>query len=427
MSANPSVTSANTTTLVHEITSKLKNGTNVFLTGGAGVGKSFTTNLVKENFKNPILLAPTGIAAAHIKGETIHSFFGFPVDKEAGLRKLSDTEIKVLTDIYKNFDLLIIDEISMVADYLLNWIGIRLGELDVEIPVMVVGDFYQLPPVGIDEDEDVNFAFESHFWREMQFEKIELTHIYRTDNVVFSKALGDLRIGNITEKASAIIKKLSLQNDSDDYTHLYSTNNQAFWHNKKMLDKIYARTYVYDLHEEFIGDSALKTERDAFDDKIRQLKSKFEKKLFLKEGALVMYTHNKKELGIYNGKKGIVTKLEKDKIFVDGKEVEMEEIEVYIYKRRQKNGQKYIEKKQIGIVRQFPIKLAYAITIHKSQGMSIDGLRVDLTKIFAPGQAYVALSRAMNPEKTYIKLSGRVLDEVFYPHPKVVDFYKNKI
>jgi ATP-dependent exoDNAse (exonuclease V) alpha subunit len=402
-----------------EVTAKLRNGTNVFLTGGAGVGKSHNLNLIKQNFNAPIVVAPTGIAAAHIKGETIHSFFRFPIDKEAGLRALNDTKKAELQEIFSKFDLLIIDEISMVGDYLLNWIGIRFTELGVDMPVLVVGDFYQLPPV--DPDGDINFSFDSHFWREKSFETVELTEVFRTKNSEFSKVLNDLRVGNITTRAKEYVKQMKKNENSDEFTHLYSTNKKAFEHNKKMLSYIKAKPYFYNLVEKFFGDG--ESDEKLFEFKKKQLRAKFENRLYLKEGALVMFTHNRWDEGIYNGKKGYVTKLTDDKIFVDNIEVEKEMIEICKYKTVTKDGKKTIEKIVIGELHQFPIKPAYAITIHKSQGMSIEGLSVDLTNIFAPGQAYVALSRAIDPNKTAITLSNEPLEKVFYPDKRVKKFY----
>jgi ATP-dependent exoDNAse (exonuclease V) alpha subunit len=241
------------TLISQEVTAKLRNGTNVFLTGGAGVGKSHNLNFIKQNFKAPIVVASTGIAAAHIKGETIHGFFRFPIDKEAGLKALSDAKKVELQEMFKKFDLLIIDEISMVGDYLLNWIGVRFSELGVDMPVLVVGDFYQLPPV--DPDGDINFAFESHFWREKNFETVELTEVFRTKNSEFSEVLNDLRVGNITTRAKEYVKQMKKNENSDDYTHLYSTNQKAFEHNKKMLSYIKAKPYFYNLEEKFLGES----------------------------------------------------------------------------------------------------------------------------------------------------------------------------
>jgi len=404
------------------IITKLKSGTNIFLTGGAGTGKTFNTNLIKESFKNPIIVAPTGIAAAHLRGETIHSFFGFPVDKEAGLKALKGEIKELLTEVYRKHDLLIIDEISMVGDYLLNWIGIRFAELGVSMPILVVGDFHQLPPVS--RDGDVKYAFESHFWREQAFETIELTDVHRTTNEEFSNILNELRVGKISTRATKLLDKLSQNSNSDDYTHLYSTNNKAFDHNKRMLAKIKNKPYFYNLEDEFLGDTD--SERKEFEFKKSILKSRFENRLYLKEDALVMYTINKKLSNIYNGKKGIVTKLDDNLIKIDGKIVERELVEIYTYKKTTKNGVTTVENKLIGRVQQYPLKPAYAITIHKSQGMSIDGLSVDLSYIFASGQAYVALSRAMNVENTTVNLGYKEADKIFYTDGDVAAFYRKE-
>lgn len=415
MSANPTQTINS-----QEVINKLKNGTNVFLTGGAGVGKSYTLNLVKESFTKPILVAPTGIAAAHIKGETIHSFFGFPVDKEAGMKKLSNAKREELLPIYKKFDLLIIDEISMVSAHLLNWImrrfedlGIKLG---VDLPVLIVGDFYQIPPISSDKERS-GYAFESLLWKNLNLDTINLTKIYRTDNAEFAQVLNELRVGEISKMAKNMLKTLSQNSDDDKYTHLYSTNKKAFWHNKKMLDMIQKRTFIYEMSEEFLGDT--EGERKEFLFKQKILRSKFEKKLYLKEGALVMFTHNDRENKIYNGKKGYITKIDENSIYVDDFKVEKEVIDINSYKKIDGEVQKVV----IGKVTQYPIKLAYAITIHKSQGMSIDGLCVDLSYIFASGQAYVALSRAMDPKTTKVDLGYKDMDEIFYTDDRIDRFY----
>ncbi len=229
MSANP----VQNFTTIKDIIEKLNSGTNVFLTGGAGVGKTYTLNAVKESFKNPILLAPTGIAASHIKGETIHSFFRFPTDAEAGIRALTGEKRDMAMKVFQAFDLMIIDEISMVGDYLLNWIDRRFEELSLDIPILLVGDFYQLPPVSSGEEYLVDYAFNSRFWKKHNFETIELTKIYRTQNVEFAEVLQELRVGKITNRAEKMVKKLTQNAYNKNYTHLYSTNNKAFWHNKK--------------------------------------------------------------------------------------------------------------------------------------------------------------------------------------------------
>ncbi len=194
-----------------------------------------------------------------------------------------------------------------------------------------------------------------------------------------------------------------------------------------MLDKIKAKTYVYEISESFLGNKESKTEVNEFDFKKRKLQSRFEKRLFLKEGALVMYTINRKGENIYNGQKGTITKLEKDRIWVDGKELERETTDIYTYKRKTKDGKETVQKRLIGKITQFPLKLAYAITIHKSQGMSIEGLSIDLSYVFAAGQGYVALSRAVNPDTTYLDTDGKSLDALFYCDERVKKFYGHSL
>ena len=397
-----------------KIIAMLKAGTNIFLTGAAGTGKSYTVNELKDHF-TPLLLAPTGIAATHIGGETLHSFFGFPVDKEAGMKKYNREKKELMRDVLKKFDLLIIDEISMVHDYLLTWMEIRFAEVGVELPAMLfVGDFYQLPPVC--RDDVALYAFESEFWHKHGFHTIELTEVKRTDNIAFAKALMDLRKGEVSKKSKKILKELASHKISDDYTHLYSTNKDAFAHNRYMLDKIKNKTFVYEMSEGFLGEES---QRFEYDLKKGFLKSRFENKLFLKEGAIVIFTKNDKDKKFYNGKKGIVTKLERDAVYIDGVRIDQETIEINSYKKVNGKTKEIL----IGRVTQYPMKLGYAITIHKSQGMSIDKLHVDISYIFAPGQAYVALSRARDPQNTSLNMGYKDASELFYTDSTVDEFY----
>lgn len=397
-----------------KITAMLKAGTNVFLTGTAGTGKSYTVNEIKESF-NPLALAPTGIAATHVGGDTLHSFFSFPVEKEAGMKQYNKEKKETMREVFKKLDLIILDEISMVHAYLLTWMELRFKEVGVSMPTMLfVGDFYQLPPVC--RDDDAEFAFEGEFWDKYDFHTIELTKVRRTDHVEFAHVLGELRKGMVSKKAKKILTELKSHDIKDDYTHLYSTNKNAFAHNSRMLSKIKEKTFVYEMHDEFLGDE---NQRYEYNLKKGHLKSRFENKLFLKVGARVIYTQNDRDNGIYNGMKGVVTKLTEDAIYIDGKPIEKRTLDINTYKKV--NGK--VEVICIGRVQQYPIKLGYAITIHKSQGMSIDGLHVDISYIFSPGQAYVALSRARDPQSTSLSMGYKDAGELFYTDGRVDEFY----
>lgn len=395
--------------VVDFILDDIKNGHNIFLTGGAGVGKSYVINSIKSKISGCVLVSPTGIAAANIGGATIHSTFELPTNTEA---KLKPMQFEDNIERLQNCRLLIIDEISMVDSFIFGWIQKRLKQLKVNPTIMVVGDFYQLPPVNVDKSD---FAFGSDIWSSYNFKNYNLTKVYRSDDKEFIDALNDLRVGQVSQDAEKVLKDLAQHDYFDTYTHLYSTNKKAFFHNKKMIDKIDAPTYKHSMYERYEGDSY--GDQKVYDAAKKDIKSRFEEHLYLKEGALVMFTYNDRANRVYNGKKGYITKLTKESIYID-------EIEVKPYKHEVKTYVKG-EERLIGYFIQYPIKLAYAITIHKSQGMSIDELYVDLTYIFAPGQAYVALSRAKDPQKTAVLLPyNKSIEKVFYTNPAICDFYQ---
>ena len=397
--------------VVDAISIDIENKTNIFLTGGAGVGKSYVIHKIKERFTKSVLVSPTGIAAANIGGSTIHSLFELPTNKEANLKKISfDDHIDAL----KACEVLIIDEISMVDGFVFGWIEKRLKQLKINPVIMVVGDFYQLPPIDVKKDK---FAFETNLWDGYDFKRYNLTKVYRSSDERFVKALNDLRVGNITDHSEKMVQSLSQNNRSDNYTHLYSTNKKAFFHNKKMLDLIDGKTYKFGMKQHYDGESY--ADEMIYNTALRDIKSRFEENLYLKKGALVMFTFNDKAKGIYNGKKGYITDISENSISIDGIEVQKYKHEIQTFDKKK------AEMRTIGYFLQYPIKLAYAITIHKSQGMSIDELFVDLSYIFAPGQAYVALSRAKDPKKTVINLPyDKSLEEIFFTDTRVGRFYK---
>lgn len=227
----------------------IKNGHNIFLTGGAGVGKSYTIHNIKSKIKNCVLVSPTGIAAANIGGATIHSIFELPTNKEANLKKMQfDGNIEML----KNCELLIIDEISMVDGFVFGWIQKRLKQLGVNPILMVVGDFYQLPPIEVEKH---NFAFDSSIWSSYEFKNYNLTKVYRSADKNFIDTLNDLRVGCISTKAENVLTDLTNHDTEDSYTHLYSTNKKAFFHNKKMLDMIDKQSFKYSMIESYFGES----------------------------------------------------------------------------------------------------------------------------------------------------------------------------
>jgi ATP-dependent DNA helicase PIF1 len=183
---------------VNELIEKLKYN-NIFLTGGAGVGKSYLTKkLIKEYFGNLVVIAPTGIAAVNIGGQTIHSFFEFSRNLSK-LNSLSYPKKKLL----QKTDLIIIDEISMVSKKLFDAINNRLNEVEYKGKLLIVGDFYQLPPVNVEVE---GWAFESKWWKYWEFDTIELTEIKRTKHEKFSQVLLNIRTDDFDEEDVEFIK-----------------------------------------------------------------------------------------------------------------------------------------------------------------------------------------------------------------------------
>lgn len=389
---------------------KLLEEHNIFLTGGGGVGKSYTTKeilrIYKSNNKNVVALGSTGISAVALGGVSIHSFFKFGLCADFLELKALDAKqkgkLKELFDIIKNIDLLIIDEISMVSADLMEMISLRLIQGEFKGRLMVVGDFYQLPPVKRQKDDmaliKFNYAFDSTAWYNFKFKNIELVISKRTSDTQFYSMLSRIRLGNIDAE---IYKKLSSKITNEiakDSVILYGRNAEADALNAKKLaqipnplETISASGRVYDET----------LQNDAYTKWINNLNVLSELKI--KIGARVMFLCNKWG-EYYNGEQGIIKNINKDdngavvSISVLKDSGDIADVEPFTYSlfEYEKDNEGGIKEKLRAEFTQFPLKLAYAITIHKSQGMSIRRLVCDLNNIFANGQLYVVLSRAIS-------------------------------
>ena len=403
---------------VNKLIQILKNR-NVFLTGGAGVGKSYLTKQLINNYSgNLITLAPTGISAVNIGGQTIHSFFEFSRNISK-LNKISFLKKKLL----RKTDLIIIDEISMVSKKLFNAINNRLNEVEYKGKLLIVGDFYQLPPVNV---ENEGWAFESKWWNYWNFETIELTEIKRTSHPEFSKVLLKLRDGSFDDKDIEFIYNLKNNKHlkNRNLTFLYSTNKKVDAKNSLKIGELNTPLITF------------QAESELFDNSKKQQFENFKKSLNIgeifeiKKGAIVLNVVNHKIDNdiLYNGEKGVVTNIDKKNMVISVEfekgnfDIEPYSFDLIEYEYDVINDK--IEQNIIGSFYQFPLKLAYAITIHKSQGLSIDNLAVDLSYIFSPAQAYVALSRGVNPNNIVINPPKyKPLKSVFYIDEKVKKFY----
>ena len=429
--------------------------TNIFLTGKAGTGKTtFLHRLRHESLKRMIVVAPTGVAAINAGGVTIHSFFqlGFspiiPEDeytnkgKQAPEKRFNKTKI----DIIKSLDLLVIDEISMVRADLLDGIDAALRRYRKSklpfggVQLLMIGDLQQLPPVVKQEEWSIlkrfyatEFFFSSRALQKSPHICIELKHIYRQKDQDFIQILNEIRNNKLSDasrrRLNANYKPDFDPDDKDAYITLSTHNRKAEEINEIKLEKLEAdkKSFTASIDGQF-PEYAFPTPED----------------LELKKGAQVMFVKNDSQQAkrFYNGKIGVITFIDRDNISVkcegdeDLIEVEKETWQNIKFTINEKT--KEIEEEVIGTFTQFPLKLAWAITIHKSQGLTFEKAIIDAASAFAHGQVYVALSRCKTLEgmvlKTRINPQGIICDssvESFNQDmkenpPKQEDLYKAK-
>ena len=400
---------------------------NVFLTGGAGVGKTTTTLEIIKYFedeaKKVAKLASTGMAATLINGQTLHSFLDLGIASnisELEQNKKFDIKKKI-KKLISSMGLIVIDEISMVSDELFEMIMLRLKQANYDGSLLIVGDFLQLPPIN--KNTEVKFAFESTEWENADFTKIELTHIYRTDDEKFIQLLHNVRYGYVDEAIhnhlNSYIKPLP--QDLSSFTFLFGKNISASMHNKQQLsfidDDLVIKNAQVVKHNSKVKD----TECERF-----MNDSRIDKDLELKVGAPILFTRN--SWNYFNGQRGIITAIDDNTIYVqkndDSRVVKLEVVsqskEVWVEKTV--SGKKELVLEPLFTIYQYPIKLAFAITIHKSQGMSIEDLIIQTNEIFSPSQFYVALSRSSNPMRLNLIAPNRQWYELIYVNKKALDF-----
>lgn len=417
-------------------------GRHIFLTGKAGTGKTtFLKDIVEHTHKKVVVAAPTGIAAINAGGVTLHSLFQLPfasfIPSDYGLANMRiTTEMKTPQSLIRGvkffdakrkllreLELLIIDEVSMLRADILDAIDTILRHVRRKrsvpfggLQILFIGDLLQLPPVTKQADWDVlqQFYPSMFFFNAKALQKepplyIELEHIYRQSDPRFIELLNKLRDNRISHEDTALLNMLAKHEfdpaSRQGYIFLTTHNYKADNINNKALRKIKSPEFVYDAI----------VERD-FNEKLFPL----EYSLRLKEGAQVMFVKNDHtgEKRYYNGKIGIVESLSKDEIevrFDDGSPSTKVDRYVWENKKYRVNTESNdIEEKQIGTFSHFPLKLAWAITVHKSQGLTFEKAVIDVSSAFAPGQIYVALSRLTG-------LDGLVLSESLPKNPPGID------
>lgn len=406
---------------------KFINQTNksIFLTGKAGTGKTtLLKEIIRTTHKNTIVVAPTGIAALNAGGVTIHSMFQLPFAgfiPEFNLPfQFSDTvkfetkdslrrHFRMRADkqaVLNNLELLVIDEVSMLRADLLDAIDYMLRTTRRNdrpyggVQVLFIGDLLQLPPVVKNEEWEVlkkyyrgKFFFHSHAVQQSPPLYIELTKIYRQTDERFINVLNNLRNNVVTTEDIKILNTF-VQPDFDvkkhkGYITLTTHNAKADALNARSLDELKGKQYTY--RPEIVGE---------FPDKIFPV----EEGLKLKVGAQVMFIKNdlSPEKNYFNGKIGFIESLSDEEILVRFPEenltIEVEKYEWKNVKYSVDELSKEIKEDILGTFVHYPIKLAWAITIHKSQGLTFDKAVLDVSSVFMPGQAYVALSRLRSME-----------------------------
>lgn len=369
----------------------LKSGANVFLTGEPGSGKTHTINAyiryLKEHGISPSVTASTGIAATHIGGMTIHSWSGIAIKRYLSAQDLDEMGMREpLVRRMRAAQVLIIDEVSMLDGRTLGMVDLvaqtlrRNEEPFGGLQVVLVGDFFQLPPIAAREEGPAQFCFDAPAWQRLNPIVCYLSEQHRQEDVTFLSTLTAIRRGEIDESVYECFEER--RTDPEDHPEgvprLYTHNIDVDARNAEELAAIEEDTHVYRMLTQ--GKANL----------IEQMKKSClsPETLELKEGAAVMFTKNNFDAGYVNGTLGIVTGIEEDTEYPivttrDGETITVQSAEWAIED----------EGKVLARINQIPLRLAWAITVHKSQGMSMDAAIMDLGRAFEYGQGYVALSR----------------------------------
>ncbi len=373
----------------------LKAGENVFLTGSAGAGKTYTLNQYIQYLKArkvPVAItASTGIAATHMSGMTIHTWAGIGIRDsltESDLKRMY--ERKYLREHLERVQVLIIDEISMLHAKQLNLVNQVLkyfkssDEAFGGIQIIVSGDFFQLPPVGKkDETNRDKFAFMSEAWVEAKFRVCYLSEQHRQSDSTLDQILNAIRAQSVTSEHINILKQTKHQQHADDIvTRLYTHNIDVDNINLRQLEQVDGKTHCFNAVLE--GNEKL----------IETLKSSVRapQQLELKVGAKVMFVKNNFDMGYVNGSIGEVVGFSHDEELGVLPRIKLKDgstlvVESETWSIENEQGQ------VLASLTQIPLRLAWAITIHKSQGMTLESAEINLANTFEKGQGYVALSR----------------------------------
>lgn len=411
-----------------------KTNKNLFLTGKAGTGKTVFLKEFKEHTKKKVVvLAPTGIAAINAHAQTIHSFFKFSfspyIPKTININTQDDAETYE-DEILKELEMIIIDEISMVRADLLDRIDNKLRQVRRNnkpfggVQLLLIGDLMQLPPVVTKTDKEMldsyyssnYYFFNSDALKTIGFETIALEKVYRQDDDEFVKILDKVRLGNISWP---IINKLNSRfnpdyevEDGSNYITMVSLKRDADRINNYRLERIASNNKSY--NASITG---------VFPEEAYPVP----KTLSLKAGTQVMFAKNDYRSDFRNGTIGRVSALDENTVtvVVNGREIVVERSSWENIEYTLKEETLQIEEEVVGTFRQFPLKPAWAITVHKSQGLTFDNAVIDLPHTFESGQAYVAFSRCRTLDG--IVLKRKVNPSTFFVDKAIVEFYKGLV
>lgn len=411
-----------------------KTDMSLFLTGKAGTGKTtFLREVVRYTKKKYIVLAPTGIAAVNAGAMTIHSFFQFGLGPfvQGVIEPKSDFRInKSKLELIRHLQLLIIDEVSMVRADLMDHIDVELRRIRRNskpfggVQLLMIGDLQQLPPIAHGgEDELLRqyyktlYFFSSAALKSMKYSCIELKNVYRQTDRHFIDILNHARNCTLTSQDISDLNARYIPGFSpkpeDGYIRLMTHNRQVDYVNETELEKLDSKPYTF-----------VAAVTGTFPEESYPTANS----LTLKKGAQVMFIKNDPERRFINGTLGEVKSIDKSSIAVrlaeSGTIIDVEPMEWQNIRYQFDEESKEISSKQIGRFKQYPLKAAWAITVHKSQGLTFDKAIIDVHAAFSPGQAYVALSRCRTLDG--LVLSSPVSASVFM-RDNAVDAYMNYI
>ena len=404
----------------------LKTGGNVFLTGEPGAGKTYVLNQYLHWLEaagvHVAITASTGIAATHIGGMTIHSWSGIGARDEITAYDLDQiTSREKTVKRVKRAQVLVIDEISMLSAHTLDSIGLvcrtirENGEPFGGLQVIFVGDFFQLPPIA-KQGEVVRYAFESRAWEHARPLVCYLTEQYRQEDEMFLSLLRSIRKGHIEDDHYTLLQEQTeIGYEGIEPTRLYTHNADVDAVNLNKLKSLTGKGKTFKMNAAGNKQLLLGLVKSCLSPEV----------LELREEAMVMFTKNNFEVGYVNGTLGRVLRFDSDGYPViettDGLQVTVKPTTWDVVE----------EKKVLASIEQIPLRLAWAITVHKSQGMSLDAAEMDLSKSFVFGQGYVALSRVrsldglkllgMNPNALMVDPRVAQQDERFYAASAVAE------